>query len=248
VEFHDVLSDVEALLRAAGAGDVYTWVPAEHPALHPGRCAAVRLGDRVVGHVGELHPRWRQAYELPHPPLLFELELDAVLAREVPVFAAISRQQPVSRDVALVVRDGVAHDALVAALRADPAGLIRGATLFDVWKPGSRDGATAGLAADERSLAIRLELLDFDHTLTDDRIDAAIQAAVAACRERLQNRQRALFHPFHEYLCLRISYLCFSIFISFMCLQPYLACIRILNGVPFFLSELYIRPMYTIID
>ena len=70
---------------------------------------------------------------------------------------------------------------------------------------------------------------------------AAIQAAVAACRERLQNRQRALFHPFHEYLCLRISCFCFSIFISCMCFRPYLACIRILNGAPFFLSELYIR-------
>ena len=187
VDFFDAKGDLEALLAPA----TVCFEPAAHPALHPGRCAAVRLGDRVVGHLGELHPRWRQAYELPHPPLLFELELDAVLAREVPVFAAISRQQPVSRDVALVVRDGVAHDALVAALRADPAGLIRGATLFDVWKPGSRDGATAGLAADERSLAIRLELLDFDHTLTDDRIDAAVQAAVARAAAAFGARLRA---------------------------------------------------------
>lgn len=76
---------------------------------------------------------------------------------------------------------------------------------------------------------------------------AAIQAAVAACRERLQNRQRALL-PFSQVSVLRVSCFCFSIFISFMCFQPYLACIRILNNAPFFLSELYIRPMYTIID
>ena len=51
--------------------------------------------------------------------------------------------------------------------------------------------ATAGLAADERSLAIRLELLDFDHTLTDDRIDAAVQAAVARAAAAFGARLRA---------------------------------------------------------
>ncbi len=185
-DFFDIKGELEALLAPVAP----RFEAASHPALHPGRCAAVWLGDRVVGHVGELHPRWRQAYELPLSPLLFELELDAVLAREVPVFAAISRQQPVSRDVALVVRDGVAHDALVAALRADPAGLIRNATLFDVWKP-LRGAVASGLADDERSLAIRLELLDFDHTLTDDRIEASVQAAVSRATAAFGARLRA---------------------------------------------------------
>lgn len=186
-DFFDAKGDLEALL----APRAVRFEPATHPALHPGRCAAVRIGDRVVGHVGELHPRWRQAYELPQSPLLFELELDAVLAREVPVFAPVSRQQPVQRDVALVVRDGVAHDALVAALRADPAGLIRSATLFDVWKPGRKDAGTGGLADDERSLAIRLELLDFEQTLTDERIETTVQAAVARVAAAFGARLRA---------------------------------------------------------
>jgi len=90
-----------------------------------------------------------------------------------------------------VVRDGVAHDALVAALRADPAGLIRSATLFDVWKPGKKDAGMGGLADDERSLAIRLELLDFEQTLTDERIDATVQAAVARVAAAFGARLRA---------------------------------------------------------
>ena len=79
---------------------------------------------------------------------------------------------------------------------------------------------------------------------------AAIQAAMAACRDTSESVCRTgnvLSYPFHKYLFLRISCFCFSIFISFMCFQPYLACIRILNNAPFFLSELYIHPMYTII-
>jgi phenylalanyl-tRNA synthetase beta chain len=186
-DFFDIKGDLEALVAPARV----RFEAAIHPALHPGRCAAVWLGDRVVGHAGELHPRWRQAYELPQSPLLFELELDAALAREVPVFAPVSRQQPVTRDVALVVRDSVAHDALLATLQADPAGVIRGATLFDLWKPAKRDQVTGGLADDERSLAVRLELLDFDHTLTDDRIEAAVQAAVARATAAFGARLRA---------------------------------------------------------
>jgi phenylalanyl-tRNA synthetase beta chain len=142
----------------------------------------------VIGHVGELHPRWRQAYELPQAPMLIELDLDGVLERALPSFRPLPRQQSASRDVALVVGDRVAHDALVAALRADPTGLVRSATLFDIYKPG---GAVAGIGADERSLAIRLELLDDEATLTDDRIDAAVAAAVERARVACGARLRA---------------------------------------------------------
>jgi phenylalanyl-tRNA synthetase beta chain len=182
-DFFDAKGDVQALLEPLKA----EFVAAEHPALHPGRCAEVRLGGRAIGHVGELHPRWRQAYELPQAPVLFELELDAVLDRPVPEFQPVSRQQPVWRDVALVVRDEVAHDALVGALKADPAGLIRSVTLFDIYKPAA---PVAGVAPGERSLALRLELLDFDSTLTEDRIEGTVAAAVARAEKDFGARLR----------------------------------------------------------
>ncbi|MDP3225956.1 MAG: phenylalanine--tRNA ligase subunit beta, partial [Rubrivivax sp.] len=183
-DFFDVKGDVQALLAPLKP----RFVAATHAALHPGRCAAVLLEDRLIGHVGELHPQWRQAYELPQAPVLFELELDAVLDRPVPLFQAVSRQQAVLRDVALVMKDDVPHDSLVAALLADPAGLIRGATLFDVYKPVT---AAAGIAGNERSLAVRLELLDFDTTLTEDRIEGAKAAAVARAGQAVGARLRS---------------------------------------------------------
>ena len=184
VDFFDAKGDVQALLAPLQPH----FVAATHPALHPGRCAAVLLGERVIGHVGELHPKWRLGYELPQAPVMFELELDAVLARPVPEFKAVSRQQPVSRDVALVVKDEVRHDAVIAALLADPAGIIRSATLFDVYKPAAE---AAGMAADERSLAVRLEMLDFETTLTEDRIEGAKAAAVARAGQAVGARLRA---------------------------------------------------------
>jgi len=172
LDFFDVKGDLEALF----VPHRLAFEPAEHPALHPGRSARVLLAGRPIGHLGELHPRWRQAYELPHAPLLFEVELAAALALDLPQFVPLPRQQSAWRDVALVLRHDVPHAAVAAALAADPAGLVRGATLFDLYHP---DGGSGGIGTHERSLAYRLELRDDAATLTDERIDAAVAAAVA---------------------------------------------------------------------
>jgi phenylalanyl-tRNA synthetase beta chain len=188
VDFFDLKGDIEALLAPRRA----RFVADTHPALHPGRCARIELDGRPVGQVGELHPRWRLAYELPQAPLLFELDLAAVLDLKVPVFEPVARQQAVLRDVALVLQDTVTHDALTASLVADAAGLIRSARLFDIYKPASpTSSGPAGWLPGERSLAVRLELRDDVATLTDERIDAAVQAAVARAAQAHGARLRA---------------------------------------------------------
>lgn len=184
VDFFDAKGEVQALLAPREPG----FVPDEHPAMHPGRCARIELDGRTIGHVGELHPQWRQAYELPQAPMLFELELDAVQVRPLPAVQAVPRQQAAWRDLALVVVENVSHDALVAALGDDP--LVTRVTLFDIYKPAQ---AVPGMKAGERSLALRLELLDPETTLTDERMDAVVSAAVdraqQVCGARLRGTE-----------------------------------------------------------
>ncbi|MEK8024892.1 phenylalanine--tRNA ligase subunit beta [Pseudaquabacterium rugosum] len=175
VDFHDVKGDVEALL----APRTVRFEAAEHPALHPGRSARVIVDGQDIGVIGELHPRWRQGYELPQAPVLFELDLEAVQARPVPVAQPLPRHQSSVRDLALVLPEGVAAQALLDALRADASGLVRDVLLFDVYKPQAANG---DMATGERSLAVRLELLDPAATLTEDRIDATVQAAIERAR------------------------------------------------------------------
>ncbi|MEY8689939.1 MAG: phenylalanine--tRNA ligase subunit beta [Leptothrix sp. (in: b-proteobacteria)] len=183
VDFFDVKGDIQALLTPR----IAQFVAAEHPAMHPGRCAEVRLDGVRIGIVGELHPRWRQVYELPSAPVLFELDLPALLARDLPQAQPVPRQQTVTRDLALLVADDVRHDDLIAAILAAPTdGLVRSARLFDVYRPA----ATATQVASERSLAIRLDLLDDDAPLTEARIDAAMQAVISAVAEQVGARVR----------------------------------------------------------
>ena len=184
VDFFDVKGDLEALFAPASV----RFVADAHPAMHPGRCARIELDGVAIGHVGELHPRWRQSYELPGAPVVFELEASALLQRPVPAFEPIPRQQAVWRDIAVVVGESVTHEALIETAIAGDSGLVRSARLFDVYRPVQPVG---DMAAGERSVALRLEIRDDTSTLTDERIDAEVAAVLDALGRRLGARLRA---------------------------------------------------------
>jgi len=185
VDFFDVKGDVEALLSPLTA----TFAPAEHPAMHPGRCASVTVHGHAIGFVGELHPKWRQGYELAQAPLLFELQLDAVLKRPVPLFKSVSKLQPVERDIAVIVPEAITHAALMTAVNtAATQGLLKRAVLFDVYRP--HQGNTA-MQPGEKSLTVRLVLASETATLTEEAIETVVQTILSALQQRLQARQRA---------------------------------------------------------
>jgi len=189
VDFFDASGDVEALL-----GPVKPVLEAaEHPAMHPGRCARVCVDGQVIGFVGELHPRWRHAYGLASAPVMFELALDAVLQRPVPVFRPVSKHQDVQRDIAVLVSERVTHAAVMAAIWSAPTeGRLRDAVLFDVYRPTpAAQGTVAPAHGTEKSLAVRLTLHSDEATLTDDQIEACVQAVVGQLSASVGARQRA---------------------------------------------------------
>ncbi len=184
VDFFDVKGDIEALFAPLQL----TFTPAAHPAMHPGRCASVSVAGQALGFVGELHPQWRQGYELAQAPILFELALDAVLQRQVPAFKPVSKLQAALRDIAVIVPESTTHAALMSAIHeADTQGLLRDATLFDVYRP-QMDNAQMQLG--EKSLAVRLVLSSASATLTEEAIEVAVQAVLENLKLKLQARLR----------------------------------------------------------
>jgi phenylalanyl-tRNA synthetase beta chain len=176
VDFFDVKSDVEALFAPV----VPRFVKAEHPALHPGRSARVEVAGRAVGWIGELHPRWQQKYDLPHAPILFEIEADALMDRALPAPSEVSKFPPVRRDIAVVVDQKVPLQALLDELenaRSEPACKhVTRVALFDEFRPKSN--TSGGLAEHEKSLAFRVTLQDTGGTLQDETVDTAIKTLV----------------------------------------------------------------------
>ena len=188
VDFFDVKGDLEALFAPIRL----TFEPAEHPAMHPGRCARVLCAGAAVGFVGELHPKWRQSYELVQAPVLFEIDLDAVLTRQVPRFAPVPRFQSVERDIAVLVDEKITHDTLMQAIWAAPCGaVLRDAVLFDIYRPKVTEANAVQSVPTEKSMAVRLTLNSDDVTLSEQQIEATVAAVVATLVEKVGARQRA---------------------------------------------------------
>jgi phenylalanyl-tRNA synthetase beta chain len=176
VDYFDAKADLEAVLAPA----VARFVKAEHPALHPGRCARIELNGRAVGWIGELHPRWMQKYELPHAPILFEIEADALMQRVLPTPVEVSKFPPVRRDIAVVVDQKIEVQALLDELgnaqSEEACKTVQRVAIFDEFRPKSN--TSGGLAVHEKSLAFRVTLQDTGGTLQDETVDLAIQTLV----------------------------------------------------------------------
>lgn len=186
VDFYAMKADVEALLAPVQVVFVVGETP--HPALHPGRAARMLVDGVDCGFIGELHPKWRQKYGLIQAPLVFEMDLQVALHRPVPVFTAVSKFQSVERDIAIVVLEKTSHAELMEALwQSDTGGLLKKATLFDVYRPQQAGGS---IALHEKSLAVRLVLANSSATLTEEAIDKAVQTVVQQLVQTLQARLR----------------------------------------------------------
>ena len=172
VDFFDVKGDLEALLAPAKL----RFEKLQHPALHPGRAAKVLLDDREIGSIGELHPEWVQKYDLPLAPVVFELDFDAVKAASVPSYIEVSKFPVVIRDLAVVVDQGIALQAILDGLKGQLPALVNDVQLFDVY-------AGKGVAENKKSLALRIVMQDTQRTLLDSEVDAAMQQLVS-CLER----------------------------------------------------------------
>ena len=167
-DFFDIKGDVEALLAPA----VARFESHPHPALHPGRSARVLLGDKIIGWVGELHPRWQQWFELPVPVQLFELDAEPVQARTIPAYHEVPRFPAVRRDLAVLVDEKVPCGELLMALRTALPAVVEAVEVFDLY-------LGKGVVEGKKSLAFRVLLQDTQKTLTDTDVDEVIVSAVS---------------------------------------------------------------------
>lgn len=150
---------------------------AELPPFHPGRCAALRVGDWVVGHAGELHPKVVEALGLPERTCAMELDLDAIPLADNRPAPKVSPYPPVSVDVALVADTSVPAADLAETLQDGGGDLLEDVRLFDVYT-----GEQVGEG--RRSLAFTLRFRAPDRTLTSEEANQARDAAVALAAQR----------------------------------------------------------------
>ncbi len=171
-DFFDVKGDIERLF--AGKFDA---VRGEHPSLHPGQSAQLVRNGRCIGWMGALHPRLVQELDLPAPPVLFELDVDAISGLALPRHATISRFPLVRRDLAFVMDASIPVGDIMAALQQAASAIVSDLALFDLYRG-------KGIADNQKSLAFRVVMQDTERTLTDAEVeDAMAKLADAVIRQ-----------------------------------------------------------------
>ncbi|MGY2005205.1 phenylalanine--tRNA ligase subunit beta [Blastococcus sp. SYSU DS1024] len=170
-EWADAVQAARTVAEAAGAELAVE--QAERAPWHPGRCAALLVGDRVVGYAGELHPKVCEALGLPARTSAMELDADALPVPAVPQARSISTFPPVRMDLALLVPEREPEDRVRWALRGGAGELLEDLRLFDVYTGSS-------VPEGQKSLAYSLTFRAPDRTLTSDEARVAFDAAVAA--------------------------------------------------------------------
>jgi len=159
----------------AGLGVPLTVRPGEQPFLHPGRSGEVLAGDTSLGWIGEIHPAIAAEWDLG-ACLAFEIELAGLLEASPlgnEVYEDFTPFPPVDRDVAVLISDEVAAGEVLSAVRDAGGPLLVDTAIFDVYRG-------RGIAEDEKSIALRLRFRAPDRTLSDEEVDPAWKAVVAA--------------------------------------------------------------------
>jgi len=185
-EFADIKGVAEGLAAALGVDRLRFEAEGPMP-YHPGRCAAVRLGDVPIGVLGQLHPRVAAALDLPALTFALELELTALLeAAPTTIPAPTPSPYPeLGFDVAFIVPPGVAAAALQATLAEAAGELLARLSLFDAYEGDP-------LPAGHRNLAYRVALQAPDRTLSDGDATAVRERMERLARERFGATLRAL--------------------------------------------------------
>ena len=175
VDFFDVKADVESVLHALGHSDI-SMRAASHPALHPGQSAQVVSSGQVCGWLGKLHPELKSRFDLRADCFLFDLSLDTLLAEQPFEYRQASRFPAVRRDLAVVVGEQVTLFEVEQSIRGAAGAYLRDLQLFDVYRG-------QGIDSGSKSLALGLIFQASSSTLTDEVVDAAVAAVVAALNQ-----------------------------------------------------------------
>ena len=192
VDAFDAKADAFAVLAAAGAPMQALQVVPGGPAwFHPGRSGTIQIGPQnVLGAFGELHPRALAALKAEGPLVAFEVILEKIPepkakpTRAKPVLE-LSPFQPVERDFAFVVENGVKAADIVRAAQSVDKKLIVGVTVFDVYEG-------KGIDPGKKSIAIAVTMQPREKTMTDAEIDALGQKIVAEVSKKDRRRAAGL--------------------------------------------------------
>ncbi|MCA0403273.1 MAG: phenylalanine--tRNA ligase subunit beta [Proteobacteria bacterium] len=170
-DFYDLKGDIEAFLESIDIANV-AFVREAHPALHPGKSAAIYINNILSGWCGVLHPRLADALDLQEEVILFELKVENLIGQATPLYKQISKFPQMRRDLSLLVDNDIPAAEIEALVRhVVSKDCLKDFAVFDVY-------TGENIPAGKKSLAIAIILQDDKRTMVDSEINTIISAII----------------------------------------------------------------------
>lgn len=179
-DFYTLKGIIENIMAYAGIDASYVAVRND-PTYHPGRCAAVTVGDKCVGKFGQLHPTVAGNYAFDAEVYIAELDLEDIydLSDMVKKYTPMPKFPATTRDFSFVCDETIEVGTIESAMRQSKAGkVIESITLFDIYRG-------AQLGEGKKSVSFSVSLRASDRTLTVEEADNFAEKILANVEAKL---------------------------------------------------------------
>ena len=165
-DYLDLKGIVENALEKLGLSKVKFTRESDNPSYHPGKTAALMIGNKKVGVLGEVHPDVSENYGVDTNCYLAELNLDLLFeyAKTDKKYKALPKFPAVTRDIALLVDDEILVQEIEDTIRRAGGNLVEKVELFDIYKG-------AQIPEGKKSIAYAIAYRDEKKTLTDNDVN-----------------------------------------------------------------------------
>ena len=180
VDFYDLTGVLDELMAVLGIKN-YGYEPVkDHPSFHPGRTAKLFVNGKDCGILGEIHPDVAQKYKAAQRNYIGMIDIEPLVAGASikPEYKPLPKFPAVTRDIAMLVEDGVPVRQIEQLISAKAGSILEEIRLFDVYK-GKQ--VPEGM----KSVAYSVIFRAADRTLTDEEVGGAMKKIVGALSEKL---------------------------------------------------------------
>ncbi len=166
------------MLAILGIKDVEFSSVTDNATFHPGRCADISAGGKVIGTIGELNPAVTENYDIQTRVYACELDFASLeeMADTTHRYTPLPKYPAMTRDFAMVVAEDVQVGRLMKAIRSHAGELLEDVKLFDVYRG-------APILPGSKSVAFSLTYRSSERTLKDAEVSEINEKLLIALKD-----------------------------------------------------------------
>ncbi|MBT6232875.1 MAG: phenylalanine--tRNA ligase subunit beta [Nitrosomonadales bacterium] len=172
IDFYEVKGDLETV----SDNEIIFKKNKAPGALHPGISSSILKNGKSIGWVGQLHPKWKQHYDIKENVFLFEIDLESIRKKIIDEFDLPSKLLPIRKDISVLVDKTIAVGDMVQAIKKAKIDYIKEVNAFDVYEGEN-------IEKDKKSIAFLILMQDTYKTLEEEQVNNSVKHALKVLQQ-----------------------------------------------------------------